>query len=129
MKCDRACPLCGKEFAGIATDTKKALAKHVKEHSPDPENSRLKSWLSATNRSWCVVCLSAPSNWMKHICPGDPSAAGDDLRVAAIVSSVEPVVVTEDVKSFPVCSEFDGYFFIFDPNGEEDTTAVWDPDC
>ena len=68
-KCHRACPLCEKEFPGLAIETHKQLVKHIKDHRPDPANLRFKSWLQAANRSWCEVCQWTPSNRLKHTLP------------------------------------------------------------
>ena len=101
-KCHRACPLCEKEFPGLAIETHKQLVKHVKDHRPDPANLRFKSWLQAANRFWCEVCLSTPSNRQKHTCPGPSSMPSDPPRpTPEFVSSAEPavVLVPEEVKS------------------------------
>jgi hypothetical protein len=96
--CDWACPLCDKEFTGIATDPRKAMAKHIKEHRPDPANPRLRSWLQAANRFWCDVCQSAPSNRQKHTCR--PASSSWPRPAPPVVVSPEPaVVLAEDVKS------------------------------
>jgi hypothetical protein len=44
--CDRACPFCNKVFntGKPGRRHRKALAKHVNDHLPDPTSARFKSW-------------------------------------------------------------------------------------
>ena len=61
-KCDRACPLCDKEFPDVAVvDARKQLYKHVKDHRPDPANLRFKSWLQAANRFGAAFVYQLPA--------------------------------------------------------------------
>ena len=79
-RCNQECPLCTKRFA---KDSRKELAKHVNKHSPNPDHPRFKSWLVASQRSWCSVCASSYSQRQLHECKGPrrcPEASSSPLQ-------------------------------------------------
>ena len=104
-QCDRACPFCDKTFSTGKPDVaRKALAKHVNEHSPDATNARFKMWLEAANRAWCAVCHLSYSRRLAHHCSGQ--RAGVPTVVAVVdesASSAADVKVEEEFVS-PTCS-------------------------
>ena len=104
-QCDRACPFCDKTFSTGKPDVaRKALAKHVNEHSPDATNSRFKTWLEAANRAWCAVCQLSYSRRLAHHCSGP--RAGVPTVVAPVEesdSNTTEVKVDEEFVS-PTCS-------------------------
>ena len=96
--CDRACPFCDKVFnTGKPESSRKALAKHVNDHLPDPTNARFKSWLEAANRAWCPGCQLSYARRQAHHCEG-PRAVAPIVSLEAARLAAEDISV-EDFKA------------------------------
>ena len=99
-KCDHDCPLCDRKFA--KGDTRKALAKHVKEHhQPDPGDLRFKVWMEASGRFWCAPCGSSFSCRLPHGCTESSTSrpARNLPSTASLPRLGAPAIGADEVKT------------------------------
>jgi hypothetical protein len=103
--CDRACPFCDKMFnTGKSETSRKSLAKHVNDHSPDPTNARFMAWLEATKRAWCSECQFSYARRQTHHCGGPRTVASvvsgsEAVRVASAADVLKPMWVTSQLRT------------------------------